>query len=69
MCAKELKPGVTANVYEDPFTCKKCAGKATLIQRHNPPRNRDGLEYWYVKFQPHEPGDPVVARWINKATH
>ena len=66
---QKLRKGKWVNVYEDPRTCKKIEGVAVLLKRCKPRSTREGMEQWDVEFRPHESGDPIIARWINKDNH
>ena len=47
MC--ELKKGQVVKIYEDPISCTKCEGYATLISFLKSD-SINGCEYWGVRF-------------------
>ena len=64
MSTDELTPGKVVNIYEDPVTCRRFEGEATLLDSHRPD-DGDGLSLWTVKFL--DDGHKVF-RIVNKTT-
>jgi hypothetical protein len=59
--ASKLKIGEKVTIYEDPVTCKRPEGKATLVRLVKPsqPSDEPKLEHWEVQFDA-EIGDTYI---------